>query len=87
MQPKLLNQTRLLANLMTKGVSKSLTRSAAIGGREAAQSVSQLIVRGVVQGPALVPGQDTRAILQELGYDDTRIDALAEAKTILDWRP
>jgi hypothetical protein len=28
MQPKLLNQTRLLANLMTKGVSKSLTRSA-----------------------------------------------------------
>src|ERR1700680_4969205 len=27
MQPKLLNQTRLLANLMTKGVSKSLTRS------------------------------------------------------------
>src|ERR1700690_3197700 len=27
MQPKILNQTRLLANLMTKGVSKSLTRS------------------------------------------------------------
>ena len=42
---------------------------------------------GVVQGPPLVPGQDTRAILQELGYDDARIDALAEAKAILDWRP
>src|SRR5271170_6113894 len=27
MQPKNFNQTRLLANLMTKGVSKSLTRS------------------------------------------------------------
>ena len=27
MQPKSFNQTRLLANLMTKGVSKSLTRS------------------------------------------------------------
>ena len=42
---------------------------------------------GVVQGPSLVPGQDTRAILRELGYDDARIDALAEAKTVLDWRP
>jgi crotonobetainyl-CoA:carnitine CoA-transferase CaiB-like acyl-CoA transferase len=42
---------------------------------------------GVVQGPPLVPGQDTHAILQELGYDDARIDALAEAKSILDWRP
>ena len=42
---------------------------------------------GVVQGPPLVPGQDTRAILHELGYDDARIDALSEAKTILDWRP
>ena len=42
---------------------------------------------GVVQGPPLVPGQDTRAILRELGYDDTRIDELAEAKAILDWRP
>jgi hypothetical protein len=31
MQPKILNQTRLLANLMTKGVSKSLTRSARNG--------------------------------------------------------
>jgi crotonobetainyl-CoA:carnitine CoA-transferase CaiB-like acyl-CoA transferase len=42
---------------------------------------------GVVQGPPLVPGQDTRAILHELGYDDARIDALADAKAILDWRP
>jgi crotonobetainyl-CoA:carnitine CoA-transferase CaiB-like acyl-CoA transferase len=42
---------------------------------------------GIVQGPPLVPGQDTRAILHELGYDDARIDALAEAKTVLDWRP
>ena len=42
---------------------------------------------GVVQGPPLVPGQDTRAILRELGYDDARIDALCEAKTVLDWRP
>jgi len=40
---------------------------------------------GVVQGPPLVPGQDTRGILRELGYDDDRIDALAEAKAILDW--
>jgi crotonobetainyl-CoA:carnitine CoA-transferase CaiB-like acyl-CoA transferase len=42
---------------------------------------------GVVQGPPLVPGQDTRVILHELGYDDARIDALCEAKTVLDWRP
>jgi crotonobetainyl-CoA:carnitine CoA-transferase CaiB-like acyl-CoA transferase len=41
---------------------------------------------GVVQGPPLVPGQDTRAILHELGYDDARIDALHEAKAVLDWR-
>ena len=40
---------------------------------------------GVVQGPPLVPGQDTRAILAELGYDDERIDKLAEARTVLDW--
>ena len=36
---------------------------------------------GVVQGPPLVPGQDTRAILAELGYDDDRIDKLAAART------
>ena len=40
---------------------------------------------GVVQGPPLVPGQDTRAILAELGYDDARIDKLAAAGTVLDW--
>ena len=34
---------------------------------------------GTIQGPPLVPGQDTRAILHELGYDDARVDALAEA--------
>jgi crotonobetainyl-CoA:carnitine CoA-transferase CaiB-like acyl-CoA transferase len=42
---------------------------------------------GTVQGPPLVPGQDTRTILRELGYDDARIDALCDAKTVLDWRP
>jgi crotonobetainyl-CoA:carnitine CoA-transferase CaiB-like acyl-CoA transferase len=42
---------------------------------------------GVVQGPPLVPGQDTRTILGDLGYDDDRIDKLAAAGTILDWRP
>jgi crotonobetainyl-CoA:carnitine CoA-transferase CaiB-like acyl-CoA transferase len=39
----------------------------------------------MVQGPPLVPGQDTRAILTELGYDGDRIDKLAGAGTILDW--
>ena len=33
---------------------------------------------GVVQGPPLIVGQHTRAILLELGYDDDRIDALIE---------
>jgi len=42
---------------------------------------------GVVQGPPLVPGQHTRDILQELGYDADRIDKLAAAGTILDWTP
>jgi crotonobetainyl-CoA:carnitine CoA-transferase CaiB-like acyl-CoA transferase len=31
---------------------------------------------GTLQGPSLVPGQDTRAILGELGYDDDRIEKL-----------
>jgi crotonobetainyl-CoA:carnitine CoA-transferase CaiB-like acyl-CoA transferase len=31
---------------------------------------------GVVQGPPLVPGQDTRTILGRLGYDDEAIDKL-----------
>jgi crotonobetainyl-CoA:carnitine CoA-transferase CaiB-like acyl-CoA transferase len=42
---------------------------------------------GVVQGPPLVPGQDTRAILTALGYDDERIDKLAAAGAVLDWSP
>jgi len=29
---------------------------------------------GRVSGPPLVPGQDTRTILDELGYDDEQID-------------
>jgi crotonobetainyl-CoA:carnitine CoA-transferase CaiB-like acyl-CoA transferase len=40
---------------------------------------------GVVQGPPLVPGQDTRSILHELGYDDERIDKLAAARSVLAW--
>jgi crotonobetainyl-CoA:carnitine CoA-transferase CaiB-like acyl-CoA transferase len=42
---------------------------------------------GRLQGPPLVPGQDTRAILRELGYDDDRIEklladgAVSEAET------
>jgi len=40
---------------------------------------------GVVQGPPLVPGQHTRSILEDLGYDAERIDKLAAAGTILDW--
>jgi crotonobetainyl-CoA:carnitine CoA-transferase CaiB-like acyl-CoA transferase len=31
---------------------------------------------GVVQGPAIVPGQHTREILQRLGYDDDRVEKL-----------
>jgi crotonobetainyl-CoA:carnitine CoA-transferase CaiB-like acyl-CoA transferase len=31
---------------------------------------------GLLQGPALVPGQDTREILRDLGYDDDRIEKL-----------
>ena len=31
---------------------------------------------GRVQGPPLVPGQDTRAILAELGYDEERVEKL-----------
>ena len=31
---------------------------------------------GRVQGPPLVPGQDTRAILAELGYDEERVEEL-----------
>jgi crotonobetainyl-CoA:carnitine CoA-transferase CaiB-like acyl-CoA transferase len=31
---------------------------------------------GMVQGPPLVPGQDSRRILTELGYDDERVEKL-----------
>jgi crotonobetainyl-CoA:carnitine CoA-transferase CaiB-like acyl-CoA transferase len=31
---------------------------------------------GRLQGPALVPGQDTRAILRDLGYDEDRVEKL-----------
>ena len=31
---------------------------------------------GRIQGPPLVPGQDTRAVMRTLGYDDERIDKL-----------
>jgi crotonobetainyl-CoA:carnitine CoA-transferase CaiB-like acyl-CoA transferase len=41
---------------------------------------------GTVQGPPLVPGQDTRTILEELGYDQERIDKLVAGGTILDRR-
>jgi len=42
---------------------------------------------GRIYGPPLIPGQDTRAILDELGYDDERVakllatGAVAEAET------
>jgi crotonobetainyl-CoA:carnitine CoA-transferase CaiB-like acyl-CoA transferase len=38
---------------------------------------------GRIQGPPLVPGQDTRAILHELGFDDDHIDKLAAAGVVL----
>ncbi|HVX09154.1 CoA transferase [Humibacter sp.] len=44
---------------------------------------------GVVQGPPIVMGQDTRRVLERLGYDDARIDdliasgAVAEAPSAL----
>jgi crotonobetainyl-CoA:carnitine CoA-transferase CaiB-like acyl-CoA transferase len=39
---------------------------------------------GRVQGPPFLPGQHTREILRELGYDDARIDDLAGDKVVLD---
>ena len=35
---------------------------------------------GVVHGPPLVPGQDTRAILAELGYDDEQHREVARVR-------
>jgi crotonobetainyl-CoA:carnitine CoA-transferase CaiB-like acyl-CoA transferase len=31
---------------------------------------------GLIQGPPLVPGQDSRKVLADLGYDEERIDKL-----------
>ena len=50
---KILNQTRLLANLMTKGVSKSLTRS----GRPASLATrgGRLVLLAAVGSPGRLP--------------------------------
>jgi crotonobetainyl-CoA:carnitine CoA-transferase CaiB-like acyl-CoA transferase len=37
---------------------------------------------GRIYGPPLVPGQDTRAILDELGYDDERVEKLLAAGVV-----
>jgi hypothetical protein len=39
-----------------------------------------------IQGRPLLVGEDTRAILAELGYDDAAIDALFEAGAVNDQR-
>jgi crotonobetainyl-CoA:carnitine CoA-transferase CaiB-like acyl-CoA transferase len=39
---------------------------------------------GRVMGPPFLPGQHTREILRDLGYDDEAIDGLAAAKIVLD---
>lgn len=39
---------------------------------------------GRVMGPPFVPGQHTRDILHELGYDDATVDQLAADKVVLD---
>ena len=49
------------AERMVPEQAAALQALAAIGGREAAQAVSQLIVRGVVQGPALILAVSTAA--------------------------
>jgi crotonobetainyl-CoA:carnitine CoA-transferase CaiB-like acyl-CoA transferase len=41
----------------------------------------------IVQRPPLVVGECTREVLRELGYSDTRIDALHEAKVAGVWTP
>jgi len=40
-----------------------------------------------VQGPPLMVGQHTREILQGLGYDEARIEALLAANAALQWDP
>jgi crotonobetainyl-CoA:carnitine CoA-transferase CaiB-like acyl-CoA transferase len=39
---------------------------------------------GRIMGPPFMPGQHTRDILRELGYDDARIDELAADKVVLE---
>ena len=39
---------------------------------------------GVIQGPPLTPGMNTREILRSIGYDDDQIEKLEEAKVVLD---
>jgi crotonobetainyl-CoA:carnitine CoA-transferase CaiB-like acyl-CoA transferase len=41
---------------------------------------------GVVQGPPLMVGQHTRAILAELGYAAAHIDTLCDEKCVLEWQ-
>jgi crotonobetainyl-CoA:carnitine CoA-transferase CaiB-like acyl-CoA transferase len=41
---------------------------------------------GVIQGPPLMVGQHTRAILEELGYNSAQIDTLCEEKCVLEWQ-
>jgi crotonobetainyl-CoA:carnitine CoA-transferase CaiB-like acyl-CoA transferase len=41
---------------------------------------------GVIQGPPLVVGEYTREVLRELGYSDTEIAALHEAKVAGAWK-
>jgi crotonobetainyl-CoA:carnitine CoA-transferase CaiB-like acyl-CoA transferase len=41
----------------------------------------------VIQGPPLIVGEQTVAILSELGYSAADIDELVEAKAILAWAP
>ena len=41
----------------------------------------------VIQGPPLIVGEQTVAILTELGYSTAEIEELAKAKAILAWAP
>ena len=78
MQPKIFNQTRLLANLMTKGVSKSLTRSAG-GGR--ALSRGRAPTRPSPQAVSAHSGYDRSA-----KNGNTRYARLQDANN-QDWSP
>ena len=41
----------------------------------------------VIQGPPLIVGEQTVAILTELGYSSAGIEELAKAKAIMAWTP